>query len=124
MTGDLPVPRAPASVLDGLTPGQRRAAIRHLIENLGGRLKECRSVATRYEKTAASFLFVATADYITDYSQIGITRSHGVSGTAWWFFRDDSNGTESSQLSLRSRWSSMCRLIVVRSQLSHMAQGS
>ncbi|QHC37300.1 hypothetical protein FMA36_16855 (plasmid) [Komagataeibacter xylinus] len=39
MTGDLPVPRAPASVLDGLTPGQRRAAIRHLIENLGAGLR-------------------------------------------------------------------------------------
>lgn len=79
MTGDLPVPRALAPVLDSLTPGQRRAAIQHLVENLRGRLKECRSVATRYEKTAASFLFLATADYITDYSQIGIIRSHGVS---------------------------------------------
>ena len=41
---------------------------RHLVENLWARLKEWRTVATRYEKTAASFLSVifiaATADYI------------------------------------------------------------
>ncbi|MCW4589453.1 transposase, partial [Gluconacetobacter entanii] len=41
---------------------------RHLVENLWARLKEWRAVATRYEKTAASFLSViliaATADYI------------------------------------------------------------
>ncbi|MBV1832602.1 IS5 family transposase [Novacetimonas pomaceti] len=40
----------------------------HLVENLWARLKEWRAVATRYEKTAASFLLViliaATADYI------------------------------------------------------------
>nr|WP_197463143.1 IS5 family transposase [Gluconobacter thailandicus] len=41
---------------------------RHLVENLWARLKEWRAVATRYEKTAASFLSVillaAAADYI------------------------------------------------------------
>ncbi|MBF0889353.1 IS5 family transposase [Gluconobacter cadivus] len=41
---------------------------RHLVENLWARLKEWRAVATRYEKTAASFLSVilnaATADYL------------------------------------------------------------
>ncbi|AXY21843.1 Transposase DDE domain protein [Komagataeibacter saccharivorans] len=41
---------------------------RHLVENLSARLKEWRTVATRYEKTAASFfsviLIAATADYI------------------------------------------------------------
>ncbi|WP_374762622.1 transposase [Komagataeibacter xylinus] len=41
---------------------------RHLVENLWVRLKEWRAVATRYEKTAASFfsviLIAATADYI------------------------------------------------------------
>ncbi|MCI1547034.1 MAG: transposase, partial [Acetobacter indonesiensis] len=41
---------------------------RHLVENLWARLKEWRAVATRYEKTAASFLSViliaATVDYI------------------------------------------------------------
>jgi transposase len=31
---------------------------RHLVENLWARLKEWRAVATRYEKTAASFLGV------------------------------------------------------------------
>ncbi|GAN88703.1 transposase [Komagataeibacter intermedius TF2] len=43
-------------------------AYRHLLENLWARLKEWRAVATRYEKTASSFLSViliaATADYI------------------------------------------------------------
>ncbi|MCP1203845.1 IS5 family transposase [Acetobacter oryzoeni] len=41
---------------------------RHLVKNLWARLKEWRAVATRYEKTAASFfsviLIAATADYI------------------------------------------------------------
>lgn len=41
---------------------------RHLVENLWARLKEWRAVATRYEKTARSFLGVlclaATADWI------------------------------------------------------------
>ena len=41
---------------------------RHLVENLWARLKEWRAVATRYEKTAASFLAVihiaAAADWI------------------------------------------------------------
>ncbi|MBL7238877.1 transposase [Komagataeibacter rhaeticus] len=41
---------------------------RRLVENLWARLKEWRTVATRYEKTAASFLSViliaATANYI------------------------------------------------------------
>jgi len=41
---------------------------RHLVENLWVRLKEWRAVATRYEKTAASFMAVihiaATADYL------------------------------------------------------------
>ncbi|GAC89553.1 transposase [Gluconobacter thailandicus NBRC 3257] len=37
---------------------------RHLVENLWARLKEWRTVATRYEKTAASFLLIAAAaDY-------------------------------------------------------------
>ncbi len=41
---------------------------RHLVENLWARLKEWRAVATRYEKTARSFLAVlciaATADWV------------------------------------------------------------
>ena len=41
---------------------------RNLVERLWGRLKEWRAVATRYEKTAASFLGVlclaATADWL------------------------------------------------------------
>ena len=41
---------------------------RHLVENLWARLKEWRAVATRYEKTAHSFLGVlclaATADWL------------------------------------------------------------
>jgi transposase len=41
---------------------------RHLVENLWARLKEWRAVATRYEKTALSFLGVlclaATADWL------------------------------------------------------------
>nr|WP_259654919.1 transposase [Gluconacetobacter dulcium] len=41
---------------------------RHLVENLWARLKEWRAVATRYEKTAASFLAVihiaAAGDWI------------------------------------------------------------
>jgi transposase len=41
---------------------------RHLVENLWARLKEGRAVATRYEKTAHSFLGVlclaATADWL------------------------------------------------------------
>ena len=41
---------------------------RHLVENLWARLKEWRAVATRYEKTARSFLGIlclaATADWI------------------------------------------------------------
>nr|WP_064775824.1 transposase [Acetobacter pasteurianus] len=41
---------------------------RHLVENLWARLKEWRAVATRYEKTATSFLAVihiaAAADWI------------------------------------------------------------
>ncbi len=41
---------------------------RHLVENLWACLKEWRAVATRYEKTAASFISViciaATADYL------------------------------------------------------------
>ena len=36
----------------------RPDAVRRLIERLWGRLKEWRAVATRYEKTAASFLSV------------------------------------------------------------------
>ena len=43
-------------------------ANRNRVERLWGRLKEWRAVATRYEKTAASFLGVlclaATADWI------------------------------------------------------------
>lgn len=43
---------------------------RRLVENLRGRLKEWRAVATRYEKTACSFLGVlcpaATADWLRD----------------------------------------------------------
>lgn len=43
-------------------------ANRHLVENLWARLKEWRAVATRYEKTACSFLGVlclaAVADWI------------------------------------------------------------
>src|SRR3954447_1211551 len=43
-------------------------ANRHLVENLWARLKEWRAVATRYEKTARSFLGVlclaATADWL------------------------------------------------------------
>ena len=43
-------------------------ANRHLVENLWARLKEWRAVATRYEKTAPSFLGVlclaATADWL------------------------------------------------------------
>ena len=42
---------------------------RNLVERLWGRLKEWRAVATRYEKTAASYLGVlclaATADWLT-----------------------------------------------------------
>ena len=59
-------------------PAKRRAAPvacpvwiynnRHLVENLWARLKEWRAVATRYEKTARSFLGVlclaAAADWI------------------------------------------------------------
>lgn len=41
---------------------------RHLVENLWARLKEWRAVATRYEKTAKSFLGIlclaATADWL------------------------------------------------------------
>jgi transposase len=41
---------------------------RNLVERLWGRLKEWRAVATRYEKTAASFMgvlcFAATLDWI------------------------------------------------------------
>ena len=41
---------------------------RHLVENMWARFKEWRAVATRYEKTASSFLSVlciaATADWI------------------------------------------------------------
>src|SRR5689334_2809487 len=41
---------------------------RHLVENLWARLKEWRAVATRYEKTARSFLGIlclaATADWL------------------------------------------------------------
>ncbi|QEH97899.1 IS5 family transposase [Gluconobacter thailandicus] len=41
---------------------------RHLVENFWARLKEWRAVATRYEKTAASFMAIiciaATADYL------------------------------------------------------------
>jgi len=41
---------------------------RYLVENLWARLKECRAVATKYEKTATSFLAVihiaAAADWI------------------------------------------------------------
>jgi transposase len=43
-------------------------ANRHLVENLWARLKEWRAVATRYEKTARSFLGVlclaATVDWV------------------------------------------------------------
>ncbi|KXV79941.1 hypothetical protein AD953_00565 [Acetobacter malorum] len=52
------------------TYGTKTGAIqcRHLVENLWARLKEWRAVATRYEKTAASFLAVihiaAAADWI------------------------------------------------------------
>jgi transposase len=41
---------------------------RHRVENLWGRLKEWRAIATRYEKTARSFLGIlclaATADWL------------------------------------------------------------
>src|SRR3712207_4319586 len=44
-------------------------ANRHLVENLWARLKEWRAVATRYEKTARSFLGIlslaATCDWLT-----------------------------------------------------------
>ena len=43
-------------------------ANRHLVENLWARLKEWRAIATRYEKTAKSFLgvlsFAATFDWL------------------------------------------------------------
>ena len=43
-------------------------ANRHLVENLWARLKEWRAIATRYEKTATSFLgvlsFAATLDWL------------------------------------------------------------
>ncbi|KXV77058.1 transposase [Acetobacter cerevisiae] len=63
------LPLAPA-MLDNLTaiPAKRHAGpvaypkwvyrCRHLVENFWARLKEWRAVATRYEKTATSFLAV------------------------------------------------------------------
>jgi transposase len=60
-----------------IPPKRRDAAVacpqwvyrnRHLVENLWARLKEWRAVATRYEKTATSFLAIlhlaAAADWI------------------------------------------------------------
>lgn len=52
-------------------PCDRRAyGRRHLIENLWARLKEWRAVATRYDKTAASFLgtlhLAASLDWLHD----------------------------------------------------------
>jgi transposase len=50
-------------------------ANRHLVENLWARLKEWRAVATRYEKTARSFLGVlclaATADWLKLWQSLG-----------------------------------------------------
>ncbi|MBV8737149.1 MAG: transposase, partial [Alphaproteobacteria bacterium] len=40
---------------------------RHLVENLWARLKEWRAVATRYEKTARSFLGVLCLAATTDW---------------------------------------------------------
>jgi hypothetical protein len=48
---------------------------RHLVENLWARLKEWRAVATRYKKTARSFLSVlclaATADWLRLWPSLG-----------------------------------------------------
>ncbi|CEF57499.1 transposase [Acetobacter ghanensis] len=52
-------PAIPVNRRDGAVACQKRAyRCRHLVENLWARLKEWRAVATRYEKTAASFLAV------------------------------------------------------------------
>ena len=40
---------------------------RHLVENLWARLKEWRAVATRYEKTARSFLGILCLAAIADW---------------------------------------------------------
>ncbi|WP_456306248.1 transposase [Komagataeibacter nataicola] len=52
----------------GGSPKKGAYRCRHLVENLWARLKEWRAVATRYEKTATSFLAVihiaAAADWI------------------------------------------------------------
>jgi transposase len=59
----------PAKRRDGLVACPKWTyRCRHLVENLWARFKEWRAVATRYEKTATSFLAVihiaATADWI------------------------------------------------------------
>lgn len=43
---------------------------RHLVENLWARLKEWRAVATRYEKTATSFLAVIHIAAVADWIKI------------------------------------------------------
>ncbi|WP_206778582.1 transposase, partial [Komagataeibacter intermedius] len=63
------LPAIPAKRRDGPVACPKWAyRCRHLVENLWARLKECRAVATRYEKTATSFLAVihiaAAADWI------------------------------------------------------------
>ena len=45
-------------------------ANRHLVENLWARLKEWRAVATRYEKTAHSFLGVLCLAATTDWIKV------------------------------------------------------
>lgn len=68
--GALPV--VPAHPRHRSAPPHDRAAYRrrHRIENLWARLKEWRAVATRYDKTAASFLgalhLVATVDWLSN----------------------------------------------------------
>ncbi|BCK74691.1 transposase [Acetobacter aceti NRIC 0242] len=62
-------PAIPAKRRDGPVACPKWAyRCRHLVENLWARLKEWRAVATRYEKTATSFLAVihiaAAADWI------------------------------------------------------------
>jgi transposase len=45
-------------------------ANRHLVENLWARLKEWRAIATRYEKTARSFLGVLCRAATTDWLKV------------------------------------------------------
>jgi transposase len=42
--------------MEGLLPGKELYKARHLIENFFAKLKQYRSIATRYDKTARNFL--------------------------------------------------------------------